>query len=819
MAMPAVSFPIYLAVRVIGIAVAALLLFWCVNYRGGLALISDNKDLIFNVHPVLMVVGLVLLNGEAMLAYKTVTGTKNFKKLTHLVLQFLAFILAAIGFWAALKFHNDKGIDNFYSLHSWLGLACLSLFAIQWATGFATFWYPGGARSSRSFLLPWHVFFGVYIYALAITTTTTGILEKLTFLQINRVITRYSTEAMLVNSMGILIVALGGLVILALVTPVSGKGENPRGFKEFHIESRPSQRSLKIQLASSSAVISQNCLHMTSEERWCVVTGGRGFAARHLVDMLIRYEMFSVRIADLPPSIKLDPSEEEGTLGKALRAGHAQYVCADLRDKAQVVKAFQGAEVVFHMAAPDSSINNIQLQRSVNVFGTKNVIDACIEQQVKRLIYTSSASVVFDGVHGIFDGDESLPYPSKHNDTYSATKAEGEALIIQANGVKGLLTCSLRPSSIFGPGDKLLVPSLVNAARAGKSKFIIGDGKNMYDFTYVENVAHAHICAERALASKGVVAEKASGEAYFVTNMEQFKFWEFMSLILEGLGYERPRIKIPASVMMPIAHLVELTYKVFAPYGMKVPQLTPSRIRLLSCDRTFSASKAKDRLGYTPIVSLQEGLERTIESYSHLRAEQRSKKDGPSKAYKYLGSGRVADILLWKDKKQTLTTILILAAFYYNFIASGYTIVTAISMFTLMAAIFLFFHANLPQKLFGYTIEKIPVSVFHCSRDMSHRSAQAVASCWNTPVKILKSLCRGDDWMLFLKVVVVLLLIGFLGCISLQTLFLAGLPILFIAFYVYEKKEETIDNLASRATAFGSKLNSDVNKKLDEKSR
>ncbi|KAL2930418.1 3beta-hydroxysteroid-dehydrogenase/decarboxylase isoform 2 [Bienertia sinuspersici] len=344
---------------------------------------------------------------------------------------------------------------------------------------------------------------------------------------------------------------------------------------------------------------------MTSLERWCVVTGGRGFAARHLVEMLIRYEMFCVRVADLGPSIKLEPSEEEGTLGKALQSGRAQYVSADLRDKAQVLKACHGAEVVFHMAAPDSSINNHNLHRSVNIGGTKNVIEACAELQVKRLIYTSSPSVVFDGVHGIINGDESLSYPVKHNDFYSATKAEGESLVLKANGEKGLLTCCIRPSSIFGPGDKLLVPSLVDAARAGKSKFIIGDGSNMYDFTYVENVAHAHICAERALASKGTVAEKASGQAYFITNMEPIKFWEFMSLILEGLGYERPRIKIPAFVMMPIAYLVEFIYKLLAPYGMKVPQLTPSRIRLLSCNRTFSCSKAKDRIGYTPIVSLQ----------------------------------------------------------------------------------------------------------------------------------------------------------------------------------------------------------------------
>lgn len=103
---------------------------------------------------------------------------------------------------------------------------------LQWAAGFATFWYPGGSRNSRVTLLPWHVFFGVYIYALAVATVTTGILEKATFLQTNKVISRYSTEALLVNSLGILIVVLGGFVILAVVTPVNGKADNPKGLSE-----------------------------------------------------------------------------------------------------------------------------------------------------------------------------------------------------------------------------------------------------------------------------------------------------------------------------------------------------------------------------------------------------------------------------------------------------------------------------------------------------------------------------------------------------------------------------------------------------------
>ncbi|KAH9605831.1 hypothetical protein KSS87_000908 [Heliosperma pusillum] len=231
MVAPKLSFSIYSVIRLMGITMAVLVLTWTLHYRGGLALFSDNKPLIFNVHPVLMVISLVLLNGEALLAYKAVPGTKRFKKLIHLTLQLMALLLALIGVWAVWKFHSKKGVDHLYTLHSWLGLACVFLFTIQCAAGFTTFWYPGGSRNNRASLLPWHVFFGVYIYALAIATTVTGFLEKATFLQRSQIITRYSTEALLVNTMGILTVVLGGWVVLALIAPLNDSGVIPKTAK------------------------------------------------------------------------------------------------------------------------------------------------------------------------------------------------------------------------------------------------------------------------------------------------------------------------------------------------------------------------------------------------------------------------------------------------------------------------------------------------------------------------------------------------------------------------------------------------------------
>lgn len=75
-----------------------------------------------------------------------------------------------------------------------------------------------------------------------------------------------------------------------------------------------------------------------TEEGWCVVTGGRGFAARHLVEMLIRNNTYCVRIADLGPTIELEPAEQLGLLGQAIHSGRAQYISIDLRDKAQVLE-------------------------------------------------------------------------------------------------------------------------------------------------------------------------------------------------------------------------------------------------------------------------------------------------------------------------------------------------------------------------------------------------------------------------------------------------------------------------------------------------
>lgn len=532
----------------------------------------------------------------------------------------------------------------------------------------------------------------------------------------------------------------------------------------------------------------------------CVVTGGRGFAARHLVLQLLASDKWIVRIMDLAPQIVLEEEEKSGMLGEALASGKAQYVCADLRDKGQVLEACKGALAVFHMAAPDSSINNFNLHYNVTVKGTRNIINACLSGEVKKLIYTSSPSAIFDGVHGIVNGDEMLPYPDKYNDVYSETKAQAEALVLAANGKLGLATCALRPSSIFGPGDRLLVPSLVAAAKAGRMKFILGDGKNMYDFTYVENVAHAHICAEQALVPEKCHGEDvAAGKAYFITNLEPKRFWEFVSEILEGLGYDSPKFHLPIKVLMPLAYLVEWAYARLPIFGGSPPQFTPSRLRLVTSWRTFNSERAVKLLGYAPIVPLEEGIRRTIDSYSHLRAEAQDLKSqevvSSSKAHKILGGGKVADLLLWKNEKHTFATALAVSALLYFFLSSGLTLLSAASRLLLFLTIAAFFQKNIPPSIYGIQIPKISDLTYEVSEEAMNIVIQSSRNFWNVTWDIVMDVVERRNWRSFVKVIVFAHILKILGRYTFSTVMVTVVAALFIVFYVYDKKEEEIDGI------------------------
>ncbi|XP_024139944.1 sterol-4-alpha-carboxylate 3-dehydrogenase, decarboxylating [Oryzias melastigma] len=331
----------------------------------------------------------------------------------------------------------------------------------------------------------------------------------------------------------------------------------------------------------------------------CAVIGGSGFLGRHLVEKLLE-RGYAVSVFDIRQSYELP--------GVTFHQG-------DLCDKQALLSALQDASLVFHCASPAPGSDDRQLFERVNVVGTQTVIQACMEAGVQKLVLTSSASVVYEGTD-IKNGKEDLPYARKPIDYYTQTKIKQEKLVLEAcNKQKGFLTVAIRPHGIFGPRDPQLVPILVDTARRGKMKFIIGNGANLVDFTYVENVVHGHILAAERLRPDSPIC----GKPYHITNDEPIPFWDFMSEVLVGLGYAAPRFHLPYRLVYGLALLLWLLTVLLRPFVSFKPTFTPMRVALAGTYHYYSCERAKEHLGYKPVVSLKEGIARTVQSYPHLK--------------------------------------------------------------------------------------------------------------------------------------------------------------------------------------------------------
>uniref|UniRef100_A0A453LC17 3-beta hydroxysteroid dehydrogenase/isomerase domain-containing protein n=1 Tax=Aegilops tauschii subsp. strangulata TaxID=200361 RepID=A0A453LC17_AEGTS len=184
----------------------------------------------------------------------------------------------------------------------------------------------------------------------------------------------------------------------------------------------------------------------------------------------------------------------------------------------------------------------------------------------------------------------------------SELRAQVEMMVLSADGNDGMRTCVLRPSNLFGPGDSSLVRFVAGYARSPLGKFVIGSGGSKSDFTYVENVVHANICAEQALCSN---AASVAGKPFFVTNGEPIETWEFVSCMMEAMGCQRPRVNLPAKMLLFAAQFSNMIHHRLGLQMSSTPPLYPDAVYFLSHTRTFNISKARRQLGYAPTVSLE----------------------------------------------------------------------------------------------------------------------------------------------------------------------------------------------------------------------
>lgn len=314
-----------------------------------------------------------------------------------------------------------------------------------------------------------------------------------------------------------------------------------------------------------------------------LVTGGHGFAASWLVKALLE-RGDRVRVLDRPDPRLTDVGTPRPS---ALRLhgidGEVEIFEADLRDAEGIARAVEGVDAVYHLAAQTIVGNAKASPREtfeVNVQGTWNVLEACREQEVERVVFASS-----DKAYGASDR---LPYredfPLRAVHTYDASKAAADILARSYWHSYGLPVAVTRFANLYGGGDlnfSRLIPEAISAVLDGRPPVIRSDGSPQRDFLYVEDAARAYLAIAEALDDG-----TARGEAYNAGGDAPHSVSEVLELIAEVAGTDlRPDIRGTGN-----------------PDG--------------EIDRQFvDSSKLRQATGWSPQVGLREGLERTVEWY------------------------------------------------------------------------------------------------------------------------------------------------------------------------------------------------------------
>jgi len=316
-----------------------------------------------------------------------------------------------------------------------------------------------------------------------------------------------------------------------------------------------------------------------------LVTGGGGFIVSALVRELVRQ---GYKVSTF--SRNLYPWHKE--LGVRIFQG-------DLTNPEDIESACKGIDVVFHVAAKAGAWGPYSDFENVNASGTRNVISSCKINKVRKLIFTSSASVIFSGTD-LINADESAGYPQKPLSAYTATKAIAEQLVLEANS-EDLKTIALRPHVVWGPGDNKIISGILNRARSGKLGRI-GKTEFLSDTTYIENYVDAMLLSMKVMDQNPDIC----GKPYFITNGEPVRIWEFINSILISAGLSPVKKVIPKPLAKILAILFENIYLILG--RDSEPPLTSFIVRELCSHHWFNITEAKEKLGYSPRFSHEEGM-------------------------------------------------------------------------------------------------------------------------------------------------------------------------------------------------------------------
>jgi len=313
------------------------------------------------------------------------------------------------------------------------------------------------------------------------------------------------------------------------------------------------------------------------------VTGGSGFIGGVLIKRLLA-EGWDVRAL----------ARSEGSAG-IVRDRGATPARGDLDDVAGMTEGARGADVTFHAAAHLGEWGTREEFERGNVQGTRNALEASRAAGVRRFVHVGTEAALMHG-EPLVMADERVPLQPGSKALYSATKAQAEQAVLDANGA-GLETVVVRPRLVWGVGDTTILPGVRAAAESGKWMWI-GGGRHRTSTTHVDNVVEGLWLG----ATKG-----APGGVYFVTDGEPVVFREFFTRLLATQGVQLPDRAAPAPVVGALAAIGETAWRVLPLPGQ--PPVTRLAFWLASQECTIDITRARTELGYAPVRTIDDGME------------------------------------------------------------------------------------------------------------------------------------------------------------------------------------------------------------------
>ena len=274
----------------------------------------------------------------------------------------------------------------------------------------------------------------------------------------------------------------------------------------------------------------------------------------------------------------------------------AEFVQGDLGDAELARRLCHDVEAVVHCAGAVGVWGRYEDFHRANVQVTENIVEACLKQQVRRLVHLSSPSIYFDGRAHAAIREEQLP--KRFFDHYGKTKYLAEQRVFGAQEF-GLEVLALRPRSVTGAGDTSIFPRLINMQRKGRLA-IIGNGLNKVDFTSVHNLNDALFAALLA-------AGPALGRAYNISNGAPVPLWDAVNYVLRGLGLPPVSRHLPYALAYGAAALNEGACRLLP--GRPEPTLFRLGVAMMAKDFSLDIGRAREYLDYDPQVSLWTALD------------------------------------------------------------------------------------------------------------------------------------------------------------------------------------------------------------------